>query len=69
MGEPELGNVSINELEEVQHATLHIPLVERAVHFAPSYPMSVYNKAARTDQQITIDCDLLAVAQLSLIHS
>lgn len=68
MGEPELGNVSITELEEVRHPALGIPYVERDEHFVPSYPMSVYYKAARMCQQITVDREKLAIAQLSLLN-
>lgn len=68
MGFPELGNVLFTELEEVQHPTLGIPFVERDEHFVPSYPMSVYHKAARMSQQITTDREKLAIAQLSLIN-
>lgn len=66
MGEPELGSVSISELEDVSHPTLGIPYVERDEHFVPSYPMSVYFKAALLCQQITDDPETLAFVVRSL---
>lgn len=62
-GFPELGNVSIAELESVSHPTLHIPLVERDEHFTPTHSMSVYAKAARMCQRITENPDQLAEAK------
>ncbi|MCE6993116.1 DUF2958 domain-containing protein [Dyadobacter sp. CY323] len=67
MGYPELGNVSISELEAARHPTLNIP-VERDEHFVPSYPMSVYTEAARMSQQITTDREKMAIAQLTLMN-
>src|SRR5690606_33993392 len=41
MGFPELGNVSITELEEIRHPYLDLP-VERDEYFESKYPLSVY---------------------------
>lgn len=53
MGSPELGYVSLEELEGIQHPTLPIPMIVRDEHFEAEYLMSVYAEAARRHQRIT----------------
>ncbi len=53
MGSPELGYVSLEELESIQHPSLPIPLIVRDEHFDAEYMMSVYVEAARQHQCIT----------------
>lgn len=53
MGEPELGYVSLEELESIQHPSLPIPLIVRDEHFDADYLMSIYIEAARQHQSIT----------------
>lgn len=53
MGFPELGYVSLEELEGIQHPSLPIPLIVRDEHFDAEYLMSVYAEAARQHQAIT----------------
>lgn len=53
MGKPELGYVSLSELESIQHPSLPIPLIVRDEHFEADYLMSVYAEAARQHQGIT----------------
>ncbi|MEZ4901771.1 MAG: DUF2958 domain-containing protein [Spirosomataceae bacterium] len=53
MGSPELGYVSLEELESIQHPTLPIPLIVRDEHFEAYDLMSVYVEAARWHQGIT----------------
>lgn len=53
MGFPELGYVSLEELESIQHPSLPIPLIVRDEHFDAEYLMSVYVEAARQHQGIT----------------
>lgn len=53
MGSPELGYVTLEELESIQHPSLPIPLVVRDEHFDAEYLMSVYVEAARQHQGIT----------------
>ena len=53
MGSPELGYVSLEELEGLQHPLLPISLVIRDEHFNAEYLMSVYMEAARKHQSIT----------------
>jgi hypothetical protein len=53
MGFPELGYVSLEELESIHHPSLPIPLVVRDEHFDAEYMMSVYSEAARQHQSIT----------------
>lgn len=60
-GYPELGSVSITELEEARYQTKNTPLVERDEDFTPSYPMSVYAEAARMCQGITENPEQLAM--------
>ncbi|HML91926.1 DUF2958 domain-containing protein [Methyloceanibacter sp.] len=51
MGVPEIGSVSIADLESVK-GKLGLP-VERDFHFAPRHTISVYARAARTEGTIT----------------
>lgn len=53
MGSPELGYVSLEELESIQHPSLPIPLIVRDEHFEADELMSVYVEAARQHQGIT----------------
>lgn len=53
MGFPELGYVSLEDLESIQHPFLPIPLIVRDEHFDAEYLMSVYVEAARQHQGIT----------------
>ena len=53
MGSPELGYVSLEELESIQHPSLPIPLIVRDEHFEADYLMSVYVEAAHRHQGIT----------------
>lgn len=52
VGFPELGYVSLEELESIQHPSLPIPLIVRDEHFDAEYLMSVYVEAARQHQSI-----------------
>ena len=63
-GEPELGTVSITELETIKHPILGGAQVDK--HFTPTHPMSVYARAARMCQQITDEPQELEKA-LSLV--
>lgn len=63
-GFPELGSVSLSEIEAIQ-----LPLglrIERDLHFVGRYPLSVYTEAARRERYITEDADLLAQAKRDL---
>lgn len=53
MGFPELGYVSLKELENIQHPFLPLPLIVRDEHFDADYLMSVYMEAANQHQHIT----------------
>ncbi len=53
MGSPELGDVSLEELESIPHPFLPIPLIVRDEHFEAEELMSVYAEAARRHQRIT----------------
>lgn len=53
MGSPELGYVSLEELESIQHSSLPIPLIVRDEHFEAEYLMSVNLEAAHRHQRIT----------------
>lgn len=53
MGFPELGSVSLSELESVRKGKSFA--VERDENFEAEYPMSVYAEAARNAQEITTD--------------
>ncbi len=64
MGFPELGYVSLKELESVKvFAGLGI---ERDIHFDATYPLSVYTEAARAAQRITENREALAQAAAAL---
>lgn len=52
MGFPELGHVSLEELESIQHPFLLIPLIVRDEHFDAEYLMSVYTEAAHQYQKL-----------------
>ena len=57
MGFPELGYVSLEELEStVIHGIFR---VERDHHFTARYPLSIYTKAARIGDAITEDVSIL----------
>ena len=60
MGFPELGSVRISELEQVR-GRLGLP-VERDRYFTADYPLSVYATAARTQEAITENPQLLTQA-------
>ena len=53
MGFPELGSVFVPELESVR-GRLGLP-IERDLHFAPTFTISVYADAARIAQRIVED--------------
>ena len=57
MGFPELGYVSLEELQGVR--ALGVFKVERELHFEGKYPISVYAEAARQEQYITEDESIL----------
>ncbi len=64
MGFPELGYVSLKELESVKvFAGLGI---ERDIHFDATYPLSVYTEAARAAQRITENREALVQAAAAL---
>jgi hypothetical protein len=52
MGFPELGNVSLEELENIQHPSLPIPLIVLDGHFETEYMMSVYVEAVCQHQKL-----------------
>jgi hypothetical protein len=54
MGCPELGDVSITELESICHRGIFA--VERDLHFKAKYPLSVYVRAAR-DHDYIVESD------------
>lgn len=58
-GKPEIGYVSLLQLESIKHARLKVPMVEMDPDFEGLYPMSVYLKAAINHKAITIDAELL----------
>jgi hypothetical protein len=64
MGYPELGYVSLSELESVRGA-LGLP-VERDLHFAPNHTISVYARAAHTAEAITEDEKALSQAAAAI---
>lgn len=64
MGFPELGSVSLSELESVRKGRTFA--VERDEHFEAEYPMSVYAEAARNAQEITTDHFALSYAAKSI---
>ena len=65
MGFPELGYVSLNELEEIK-GVFGLG-IERDLHFTAQYPLSVYAEAARIADRIVEDDEALkqAAAQLA----
>ncbi len=67
MGSPELGYVSLEELESIQHPSLPIPLIVRDEHFDAEYMMSIYVEAARQHQGITENPEHLQKANEKLI--
>ena len=64
MGFPELGSVSISELQSL--LLVDSISVERDQHFTAAFPMSVYAEAARAEQGITSDPWALHRAQAAL---
>lgn len=67
MGFPELGYVSLEELESIQHPSLPIPLIVQDEHFDAEYLMSIYAEAARQHQCITENPTHLQKAHQKLI--
>ncbi len=60
MGFPELGYVSLEELESLRvHGVFK---VERDLHFKAKYPISIYAKAASLEETITEDEEKLKEA-------
>lgn len=53
MGFPELGYVSIKEMESVKK--FGIPLIERDEYWEAEFPLSVYTAAAQVERQIIDD--------------
>lgn len=68
MGFPELGYVSLEELESIQHPSLPIPLIVWDEHFDAEYLMSVYAEAARQHQGITENPVHLQQAHQKLVN-
>lgn len=62
---PELGYVSVSELESIRVAGGRLG-IERDIHFTASYPISVYAHAARSHGAVTFDAPALAQAQAAL---
>jgi hypothetical protein len=60
MGFPELGYVSIDELSSIKLAGTFEVMCDNA--FSVTYPMSVYARAARMEQMITTNPDILRKA-------
>ena len=60
---PELGYVSVSELESIRVAGGRLG-IERDIHFTASYPISVYVHAARSHGAVTVDAPVLAQAAL-----
>ncbi len=63
-GSPELGSISIAELQSVR-GKLGLP-VERDLSFTAEHPMSVYAEAARQSERITEDSRSLLQAAAAL---
>lgn len=61
---PELGYVSLSELENI--VVLGALGIERDIHFAAEFPLSVYAQAARTHGAITFDNKRLLQAKAGL---
>jgi hypothetical protein len=64
-GEPELSYVSVEHLESIKHARLKVRMIETDPKFIAKYPLSVYLRAARANQRITEDDQLLQSAALA----
>ena len=58
MGFPELGYVSISEIQDAVNPR-RLLFLERDLHFVGKYPISVYADAARSVEQITEDESIL----------
>lgn len=65
LGMPELGYVSMSELESIRVAGGRLG-IERDIHFTASYPISVYTHAARIHGAVTVDAPVLAQAHAVL---
>lgn len=65
-GKPELSYVSISDLESIKHARLKIRMIEPDTRFSGKYPISVYLAAAKANNRITEDDDLLLLAAKGL---
>jgi hypothetical protein len=61
MGFPELGYVDLEELTDLQNHFRYA--VERDFHFTPSYPISVYARAAWANDHIITNPNVLALFQ------
>lgn len=64
MGFPELGYVSLNEIESLRHPITGGMLVERDQWFDPKHTMSVFTEAARMCDEITEDEGMLSRAYI-----
>jgi hypothetical protein len=64
MGFPELGSVSLTELESVR-GRLGLA-IERDLHFAPRFTISVYARAAHRAQRIVEDTPSLEQAAIAI---
>ena len=73
MGFPELGYVSLSELQEVRPKvriiingrTLEMPIhLERDLHFQPTHSLTVYAKAAQDESRITERAEHLDLAAM-----
>ncbi|WP_262696028.1 DUF2958 domain-containing protein [Kordiimonas aquimaris] len=65
LGMPELGYVSVSELESIRVAGGRLG-IERDIHFTASYPISVYAHAARLHGAVIFDAPVLAQAHAAL---
>ncbi|HTN46361.1 MAG TPA: DUF2958 domain-containing protein [Flavipsychrobacter sp.] len=59
MGFPELGSVSISELQTVKNPVFKLPVINDP-RFKAAYPMSAYAAAARDQQEIVWDAEVVA---------
>lgn len=66
MGHPELGYLSLSELQSVK-GRLGLG-IERDLHFVARFPLSVYTKAARIAGRITENESLLAPISAQMSH-
>lgn len=66
MGCPELGSVSLSELQTLR-GKLGLP-VERDLHFTGAYPLTVYAEAARAADAISEDPQALSEAFTKLLQ-